>query len=229
MPLIKSHYNVEEYAGKIKKDEDYNISDLIKSIGMSEIIIIILSEKYLTKSRFCIEEVREIISRDRDDLKKRVFPIMDRTFQDMLGDEGLGNEQILHQLQLESNKFIEKYIKTHLSSAKESRKRQFSNCIDTQKFFLQNIFDKSNWIFKSTDYEQLIEKIKTEKIKTEKIKKSFNEYDCDKVLAFKYPQRELLDKCKGTGTYKYRVWKCDDFHGIYTIAFFKLQQLRLKL
>ena len=219
--LLENDYNIEEYAGKIIKDEDYDISSLIESIGMSEVIIIILSEKYLTESRYCIEEVREIVSRDRNDLKKRVFPIMDVSFQDMLEDNGLGNEKEYHRLQLKSKEFIETYIQEHLLLADESRKRQFANCIDTQKYFLQKIFDKSNWVFKSTEYEQLIEKMKTGKIKKVKIKKSFNENDCDKVLAFKYPHRELLTECRGVGTYKYSVWKCDDFHGIYVVAFFQ--------
>lgn len=162
VPLLEKDYKIEEYASKIKNDEDFNIDALMTAIGSSKIIIIIISKKYLIKSRYCIEEVREIIRRhEGEGLGRNVFPIVDEDFQKELGSEFLANEGMYHKLQKKSSKFIEKYLETHLKkTAGTARVSQFGTCLTSSEVFLYNMFDKSGWVFKSTDYKKLVKKIK---------------------------------------------------------------------
>ena len=158
--LKKLFKNIEpfDYKEPVNENEKRefirNMNKLKKAIGKGKTIIIVLSEKYLAESHYCLEEIREILLKDSDkkSLIERVFLIVnDNALIDKLFDEGEKNtikDKARGTINRETAKNISK-----------KRKNELIYCENTIDDFLDLIHaERYNWLHRVEQLEELYRK-----------------------------------------------------------------------
>ena len=140
--------NIDEDSYKDK------LNTYITQIARFEKVIVIISEKYLTESIYCQEEIRELVGKYKINFRSNVYIIC----SDEKIYNKIYNETEKYKLLDKAIKLIENNINilSNTKSCSEDRINEIRFCKNTIKEFFNDILGKKDYVYQNTETDKLV-------------------------------------------------------------------------